>query len=54
MPSSSGDILNPSSLVIPTYEDEAYTKMEVGSIFLSGAKLHFVNSVGSYEVITSL
>jgi len=53
MPSPTNEILNPLSLVIPTWESGEFLKAEVGSIFLSGAKLHFVDSAGSYEVITS-
>ena len=53
MPASSGEMLNPSSLVIPDYSGVSPDKMELGAIFFSGAKLYFVDVVGSTEKITS-
>ena len=57
MPAGSGEMLNPSSIVIPTYAGTAaasgVAKMEVGSLFLSGGKLYFVDSAASHEIITS-
>ena len=53
MPSVTGDFLNPSNLVIPDYEDLDTSKAEKGMIFMSGAKLHFISTVGTFEVVTS-
>lgn len=54
MPASSGEMLNPSSLVLPDYGGIDQTKMEKGAIFISGAKLYFVDTVGAVEAITSV
>lgn len=52
MPASSGEMLNPSSIVIPTYTGAEYTTMESGALFLSGGKLLFAIG-GAFETITS-
>ena len=53
MPASSGEMLNPSSLVIPDYTDLDVTKAEKGMLFISDAKLLFIDAVGSWKTITS-
>lgn len=53
MPASSGENLNPTQIVLPDYTDIDVTTMEKGSIFISGGKLYFIDTVGDMELITS-
>ena len=53
MPAVTGEILNPTSLVIPDYGGLDVSTAEAGMIFMSGAKLHFISTVGTFEVVTS-
>jgi len=48
------DILNPRSLVIPDYTGLDITTAEKGMLFISSAKLYFVDAVGAFELVTSV
>jgi len=47
------DILNPRSIVIPDYTDIDISTAEKGMLFISAAKLYFVDAVGGFEKVTS-
>ena len=51
MDSVSGDIVNPSVLIVP--QTTGTLLLPKGSLFLSGAKLYVTTAVGTNELVTS-
>ena len=48
------EILRPKALVIPIVEPAStLANAEIGTMVISGAKLYFAASVGTFEIVTS-
>jgi len=49
----SDDILRPKVIVVPVCNPATLTTAEIGSMVISGGKLFFAASKGSFELVTS-
>lgn len=47
------EILRPITLVVPSKAVETQTGAEVGTLFMSGAKLYVCVTAGTFELVTS-